>query len=465
MKNNVTKRLWAWLGTLALACTALQAQEFASQEQEASPPVQITQTDIDQQNRQSAPGAIQKATDTIQEWAEEVRQEFGIEDWGEKDGKIYQFKYASAAEKCLHPDFGRFLDAAFANAMMQIQEAMVMERFGHIVTDRARSFLRDNDRELPPPNQPGYLDKLLALLDKSLDVSQAKLDAELQKLGAPQAQVQGLNQIQKKALFKERLVVEPMKQASGSVAGIFPLQSNVVIDANGNAVVGVVAVLSDKTIQIAQDIAQQRPSLIVGKGRPLKEMLPKNVQQMLGTQGVRLAYDEDGTPVILSYAVSAFVPDGTDDYINDRLRQDARQNAIDTADTQLSEVVNGYLGVETQRQNGAEISRVLEREIKPDALTMEKTTQKALTITRERARLHSSMKLQGVSSLMPPKSFKIPSGQEFFCTVRVWKYSTLRAMQQFNAPKPRIQTPQAQPAKTVQPGSYNGKRINTLEDF
>ena len=464
MKKDIAKRLFAWMGTLALACTALHAQELAPVEQESAP-AQITQADIDQQNQQSDPGAIQNASDSIQDWAEEVRKDFGIEVWGEKNGKIYQFKYASAAEKSLHPEFGRFLAAAFTNAMTQIQEAVVMDRFGYIVTNKVKSFFRDNDKEMPPPSQPDFLEKILTLFDKSLDVSEAKLDAELQNLGVSQAQIQKLSPIQRKELFKERLVNESMKQASGTVAGIFPIQSAVIIDSKGNAVVGVIAVLSDKTIHIAQDIAQQRQSLITGKGSQLKAMLPENVQQMLGTQGVRLAYDEDGTPVILSYAVSAFVPDGTDDYINDRLRQEARQNAIDTADTQLSEVINGYLSTEAQRQNGTEISRVLEREMKPDAMTMDKVTKKALAITRERAQLHSSMKLQGISSLMPPKSFKISTGQEFFCAVRVWKYSTLRAMQQFNAPKPQVQTPQAQPAKTVQPGSYNGKRVNTLEDF
>ena len=464
MRKMAKKYLMIWTGVLALACTVLSAQEATVQEQEVAP-AQITQADVDQQNQQSDPGAIQKATDSIQEWAEEVKKEFGLDDWGEKDGKIFQFKYANTAEKCLHPEFGRFLTAAFSNAMMQVQEAIVMDRFGHIITDKVKTFFYDNDREFPSPNQPGYQDKLLSLIDKSLDVSQAKLDAELQKLGIPQTQIQNLTAVQRKELFKERLLSESMKEASGSVAGIFPIQTAVKIDAKGNAVVGVIALLSDKTLQIANDIAQQRQSLIIGKGRQLKEMLPENIEQMLGTMGVRLAYDEDGTPVIISYAVSAFVPDGTDDYINDRLRQDARQNAIEIADTQLSEAVNGYMSAENQRQNGMEVSRVLERELKPDAMTMEKTTKKALTITRERSKLHSSMKLQGVSSLMPPKSFKISTGQEFFCAVRVWKYSTLRAMQQFNAPKPRIQTQQPQQPKTVQPGSYNGKRVNTLEDF
>ena len=188
---------------------------------------------------------------------------------------------------------------------------------------------------------------------------------------------------------------------------------------------------------------------------------------MLGDLGPRLVYDQDGTPVIVAFAVSSFVPDSNDPFINSRMRETAKSNCIDLADGMIAEVVNGQMSAEKRLQTGEEIDRFIEKEVKPDAMAFEKNIKNIVKISKNRSQTRASMDLQGISSLMPPKAFKLPNGQQMFCTVRCWKYSTLRTVKAFNEnnfDRPSPQTPKdKQPA--AKPGSFDGRKFNTLEDF
>ena len=151
--------------------------------------------------------------------------------------------------------------------------------------------------------------------------------------------------------------------------------------------------------------------------------------------------------------------------VNSELKRDARQAAVDAADGQIAEVVNGYMTTESIRETGQAVEKYVEREMTPDSMTSEKLVKNIIKISRERARSHASMKLLGVTSLQI-KSFKLPSGQVFYSATRVWKYSSLKAIQDFNSGKYVPEKPAAQPAaKPVKGQVYEGKQTNTLEDF
>ncbi len=442
-----------------------------AQEAVTDAPAELSQADVQEQNQLSDPNLIETAADSIDAWAEAVREQLGLEQWGETQGKIFLFKSHPAALKSTDPEFGTSLATAFDQAMTDIQLELVELRFGHLAMEKVREFMNDrstNNREFPPvESTTESMDKVMSLFNKSLDVASAKLDAELVKLGASTAEVQAMTPVQKKSLFREKFIKNILKTASGDVSGAFPVQTAVKIDARGNAMVGVVAVQSQKTIQVAKDISMQRTSLIQGKGRKLKEMCPRKVEHMLGDLGTRLVYDEDGTPVIVAFAVSSFVPDGDDDYINARVREDVKKKCIDQADSMIAEVVNGQLSSESQRSSGQDIDKYLEREVKVNAMTMEKVAKNMVDITKSRNRTTASLDLKGVSTLMPPKAFKLPNGQQMFCVVRCWTYSTLRAVKAFNETdysRPSTQAPKAeQPA--AKPGTYQGRKLNTVEDF
>lgn len=99
-----------------------------------------------------------------------------------------------------------------------------------------------------------------------------------------------------------------MTNAIGSMSGLVPVQT-IVTQRRGEYDVGVVAVISNKTRQLAKDMALARQSAIKGKGKAISEYLPKDTKGFLNEYGIRLVYDENGAPIILSYGNWGYVAD------------------------------------------------------------------------------------------------------------------------------------------------------------
>ena len=431
------------------------------------------ESEEEEQTALSDPNAIENSSDSVDEWQERVRKSFGLGDWGEHDGKIFAFASKTAAFPATDQQFGGSLAAAFELAMEDIQQQVTMLRFGRIAVEKSREFFADNSsdaKDVPleaTARDAAFADKAYAILDKSLDLAGAKLDKELASLGVAPREIENVPVKKKKTLFKELFVKDMAKTAAGDIAGIFPIQSTVVIDKNGYATVGVVAVFSPKTVQVARDVAAQRRPIVTGKGRDLSAMVPKDVSENLGSLGTRLVYDENGEPAIVSYAVAAYVPDGDDAFFNSRRKDSARKAAIDLADAQLAETVSGQMSVRNDRTTGQSVEKFVEREMAAGSLSFEKDAKKIVDTVKEYSKARAGMLLQGVSTL-DTKFFKIPSGQQFYSVVRVWKFSTLKAVDAVNRgvyEPPRAEAKAAGGAAGSPSGVFEGAKHNTLEDF
>ncbi|MCP4114685.1 MAG: DUF4339 domain-containing protein [Desulfobacteraceae bacterium] len=428
----------------------------------------ISQSDVNELNSMSDPKSVQSASEDMEDWSESVLRKFKIDDYGENNGKFILFASQSVSLKPTDPQYGDAIVNAFEKAMMKLQEKFVMNRFGKISTDKLRTFYKDRSTHageipLPPPGSPGFSGKLLTVLEKSLDLTDKKLDQELIKLDVDPNELKSLPPTKKKDLFRDKFIKNAIEQASGSIAGLFPIQTNVITDSAGRTVIGVVAIASPKTIQIAKDITLQRKSLIKGKGRDIKSLLPETNEEYIGTLGVRLAYDQDGTPAIISYGIASYRPDTDDDYINDELKADAKKAAVANANAQIAEIINGRMNVKNERKNGEEIRTYVEREMKPNSDTIEKTIKNIIKITKAKASSSATAKLQGISTVKRWR-YKAKTGQKFVGAVRVWKYSTLQAVNSFNKPKPKVR-PTVGKKRSFQTLQQSSKPVNTIDDF
>jgi len=398
----------------------------------------ISQQDVNEINTQSNPNTVSDASDTIEDWAYEAIKKFGVEDFGEQNGKFFFFASQSVSLKPNDPQFGDALVNAYDKALMKLQNKYLMTRFGRTIVEKAKSFYSDrstNAKEiaLPNPSAPGFTGKILNIMNKSLDVTDKKLDNELVKLGANPEKVKKMTPKMKKDIFRDKFLKNTMRKASGSIAGLFPLQTSIAKDKSGKYVVGIIAIATQKTIQIAKDIRLQRKSIVKGKGKDVKTLLPQDPKKYLSTFGVRLSYDLDGIPMIISYGIGSYSKDG-DDYIDDQLKSEAKANAISNADGQIAEIVNGYMSINESRKNGEEIKKYVERKMSPDSDTIEKTIKNIIKITNNSARSRASMSLKGVSTV---KTWRrtTKEGVKFVGAVRVWKYKTLKAVKDFNSGK------------------------------
>ncbi len=428
--------------------------------------IKIKQKDINEINKLSNPNNVEDATDSIDDWAYSAIKKFGIHEFGEQNGKFFFFASQAVSLKPTDPQFGDALVNAYDKALMKLQTKYLMARFGRVLTAKIKSFYSDRSTnakqiELPNPRVKGFVGKILKIFDKSLEVTDKKLDKKLIKLGVSPDELKKMTPIKKKDIFRDKFLKNTLRIASGSIAGLFPIQTSLATDKSGSYVVGIIAVASAKTIQIAKDIRLRRNSIVHGKGRRVEDLLPNNQKEYLSTFGVRLAYDLDGTPMIISYGIGSYSKD-SDSYINNQLRSEAKANAKSNADAQIAEIINGYLSVKQNRANGEEIRRYVQRKMKLNSDTIEKTIKNIIKITNNNARSDASASLKGVSTVKTWR-YTTKNGVKFVGVVRVWRYKTLKAVNDFNSG--RYKTKKKIRKHVYKKSIEVSKPVNNINDF
>ncbi|BHH84442.1 DUF6844 domain-containing protein [Desulforhopalus sp. 52FAK] len=453
--------------TLLMISSPVLAQDNSSAT--AAPPatdeqeVTLVAKDAEELNTISDPKSVPLASDSMDDWFDTVFQRFNIQE-GENNGKFILTASQSVMLKPTDPQYGNAYMNAFDKAMITLQNEYVKIRFGSTVVDKVQSFYADNSTlrkeiELPSVSDPSYIEKVLLIMQKGLEVTDKQLDKQLIELGVSPSTLSQLTPVRKKDLFRDKFIQNTITKASGSIAGLFPIQTNVITDSNGDTVVGVVAIASDKTIQIAKDISLQRESIITGAGRDIQSLLPETDEEFLATLGVRLAYDKDGTPAIISYGISSYMPNSSDSYINNTLKAEAKNGAVAKGNAQIAEIVNGRMNTNESIKTGEEIRTYVEREMKPDSDTIEKTIKNVINITNRNIRSSAKVKLQGISTV---KTWRHTSedGHRYYGAVRVWKYSTLEAVNAFNNPRKA-----AAKSQKYDQSQQESKPVNTMDDF
>jgi len=425
--------------------------------------VEIVAKDAEEINTISDPKSVPLASDSMDDWFDTVFQRFGVQE-GENDGKFILTASQTVMLKPTDPQYGDAFVNAFDKAMIKIQNEYVKTRFGSTMVEKAQSLYADQSThakeiELPSVNDPSYLEKVLLIMQKGLEVTDKQLDKQLIELGVSPSTLSQLTPVKKKDIFRDKFLANTITRASGSIAGLFPIQTNIITDTKGNTVVGVVAIASDKTIQIAKDISLQRQSIITGAGRDIQSLLPETDKEFLATLGVRLAYDKDGTPAIISYGISSYMPNSDNNYINDTLKAEAKNSAVAKGNGQIAEIVNGQMNTNESVKRGEEIRTYVERELKPDSDTIERTIQNIINITNRNIKSSARVKLQGISTVKNWR-YTTEDGHRFYGAVRVWKYSTLQAVTNFNNPRKA-----AAASTTYEQSQQESKPVNTMDDF
>ena len=280
-------------------------------------------------------------------------------------------------------------------------------------------------------------------------------------MGFSEEEISKLTPKEKKIYFKDKFIKNTIKKAAGDVSGMFVIQSAWTVDKNGNAMVAIITVVSPKTKQIVKDIRLKRATLIKGKPHDLSKIIPTSPKKLSQMLGIRLAYDENGLPCIISYGISSYVKT-KDFYTNQSLKEDAIDDALTNADSQIAFIINGYLNTENIKKRGEEIQKYVEREIKIDSPTLDKEIkniiQKSYVLTKEMAH----MNLQGISTYKK-WSYKLKTGQEIVGAVRVWKYSTLESVNNF---KKAMNNPLQKTKKIIINPNFNSSPIqNDINDF
>lgn len=228
-----------FIGSLVMA-SLLYAQ--------GSQPVEITQQDINTQNEMSDASTKDITPKSIEDFFEEFADNFGIEYGITKDGKTFYTGKSTVAVNDTDPQFAQALQNAYQKAMLNLQSEFIRDVFGRIATSRIQNYEADNSTNAKEFDELPKGDKVDQILNKLTQLAGAQLDKALKDLGID---TNSLSEDRKKTLLKQEFLNKTMTNAIGSMSGLVPVQT-IVTQRRGEYDVGVIAVISNKTRQLAK---------------------------------------------------------------------------------------------------------------------------------------------------------------------------------------------------------------------
>ena len=426
--------------------------------------VEITQEDIKVQNEMNIPMENKEIEDKkVQDYFDEFEEEKGITYGQTENGRTF---YTGDSIVTSGSNFAKSVNLAYRRAIQSIQANFIRDAFGRIANQRISNYYEDsssNAREFEELPKGGTLSQIM---EKVVQLAGAKLDKALQDLGV---NVQGLTEERKKEIFRDEFISRTITEAFGSMSGLVPVQTFVTRTDDGKEYqVGVIAVVSNKTRMFADDIQKNRTPSINGKGRPIKEFLPKDIQGYINEYGIRMVYDENGQPFIISYGNWGYNKTSSDSNIVNRIKRNAQESAITEADVAIREFVNTQVYLRDERQTGDSIKQILKQTIKTNdgsEQITEDVIKDVIDKTAKRVTTSTKGNLRGIRTIKR-WSYTDKSGNNYVGAVRVYSYANY--VNTTNAIS-NIESKQGANADVVKKSSpvkdRKSRIVNTLDDF
>ncbi|ARR01332.1 DUF6844 domain-containing protein [Campylobacter porcelli] len=424
---------------------------------------EITQADVDIQNKISDASTQDITPKSVDDFFDEFKDEFGIEYGITKDGKTF---YTGSSEVMLKPtdkNFARSLQNAYNRAMLKLQGEFIKDAFGRIATssiNRYKTDQSDNAREFEELPKGGTISQILGKLTQ---LASAQVDKALNELGV---ETQGLQEERKKELLKDEFTKKTVIKAFGNMSGLVPVKTVITQTKRGNYKIGVIAVMSEKTRQIAKDMKNRTPWIIKAKGgKPVVEYLPKQKAGFIQEYGIRLVYDENGAPIILSYGNWGYLPDANSK-IADRQESIAKDSASSQADAGIIEFISTSVSFADERETGEALNQNIKETrnlLSNDIQIQEEALENIIDRVSQTIQTKSSGNIRGIRTLKR-WDYTDENGVEYVGVVRYYSYANyLNVTNAVSDKKNSTATSTStQLAKATQRSS---KVVNTIDDF
>ncbi len=421
----------------------------------------VSQADIDEQNALSDASTKDITPKTMDDFFKEFSKKHSINYNIVKNGKVFFNGRAVVELPATDPNFSKALNIAFDKASLAMQAEFVRNTFGSQSSEIAQKLFKDessNAREFEKLPAEG---RFAQIVDKVVKLTGAKLDSALEELGI---EPQNLTEERKKDLALNSIVQQISETAFGTMQGLVPVQTGMTELGDGYYEVGVIAVMSPKTKQIANDMRQKRASLITGKGRQLNDVLPESDEDYISEHGIRLVYNENGAPVIISYGQWSYDA-GKNPAATSRNKNIAIKQATSRADAAVSAFINTSLQMKMNTKVGEILKTTITETTRgSDVALEEKDSNDIIDIISEDITTRSSTTLRGLGTLNT-WSAKDANGVAYAGAVRYYSYDNVENANRMIAPA-SSQGAKAQSApKSSQSVTRKSRVVNDMDDF
>ena len=385
---------------------------------------------------------------------ENYRKERGIDAYGTPNAKgtVYFTGSSSVAVNVSHADFIKSRSMAYQKAYMDAIAKLVMDRTGKELTKTIRELGSDDSSNAQ--EAPASLNDARATLSKKVEaLAEATVDQALQNMGVDPSEYENKGPAAKKTLYCDSILKSSVKKAFGTAAGALSVQSFETRAEDGNYTVGVVLRSDATCTEVARCIAKkQRPTLSNASGMTVQEALP-DAAEMLTQFGVRLFFDENGEPALLSFGQWGSSYRGNNTRMIERADRHALKQAENLANSQLTDFINSTIRVTEESLTGEEeVRRMI---FQQDGTATQEDVVNFVDKWQNRSESIGYDTMIGRSTVYK-KILIHPSGHRVAVVVRCWSFGKLDAEKNV-LDSGKNKKPAAKPIKQEEPGVRKGR--------
>ena len=367
-----------------------------------------------------------------------------------------------------NPDWIQQRSLAYTEALLNAQADYVKNQRTVNTNDTVATMFKAAGQE-PPPYDNADKDngKTADLLRKLVGLASGKLDQELRELNIDPKQFEAMSEPQRHVQLQNKLSVRSTEKSFGELVGLTPTQTFERNDGKGNCTIGVVAVVSPALKEFAQQVLKQRGEFLPDPTRVQDiAKIYASKPALVRDFGVRRMFDEQGLPVIVSFAQWSSSYLGGDPVLAEEYRRAAREQAEQMADAQITDFLKGSIEFTRTSETGRTLEEAAER-MQDGSVIQEAATRTLLDAMAKTIRRQSSATLTGLQtlarwSLVHPDA---PS-QHIIGVIRMWSAAgekATRALHDGRAAAPARAS--AEPAPATAPTVKTGRSLMDASDF
>ncbi len=294
--------------------------------------------------------------------------------------------------------FGQSRVLAYETALMEAKGEFVRFQQRQVTTETIRKLFQDSG-DITEEEAAKEVSRLKVIWEKILALTEAQLDAALEKAGVDPAQFRSKPPEMRRKLLQDSINRSIQVHALASVAGIRTLATFEDLNA-----VGVLIVYSDNQREIARSMFTGQPVAQSDSAKQKEDILkqieatcPRGAKDLADVFGVRVMTDDNGDRVLVAFGQwSPAVTQADSRFRRDTAIKAGRTQAENLADGALTDFVNSTLALESDSSiwQNAELNRIISPKAteEVESLTIGEVLNTVL-------KQHGRATLQGVTTL------------------------------------------------------------------
>ena len=287
---------------------------------------------------------------------------------------------------------------AFMNAMGEYVSLIRSRVTTRLIQDQFEQDLDESELTFDPDDTVSS--KLERVFEKLAILGERKLDQALADSGMNAEEIARLTPAQKKTTFSDRIRRRTTREAFGSAAGLVPIKTFEAIDDEGNTAIGVVAASSRRMRRLATQVARGRsitPDADRARLSIADQLAEMSDEELVDQFGVRVYWDEQGYPTLVSFGQWGFSNEGLDKRKKARRRDFAGRQAENDARSHLVTFIRASTRFTEESTVEADVEEAFN--VLPDNTVEEIETAKLADELVKKANVTSQAELTGMATL------------------------------------------------------------------